>query len=101
MKPSAEEIRTVLREHVYDPELGINVVDLGLIYDVTVEEGRIVVDMTLTTPACPLAASLPTAVEQVLRERFEGYDVEVNLVWEPRWTPERMSEEAREMLGGR
>lgn len=101
MKPSAEEIRTVLREQVYDPELGINVVDLGLIYDVAVEEGRIVVDMTLTTPACPLAAALPTAVQQVLRERFEGYDVEVNLVWEPRWTPERMSEEAREMLGSR
>lgn len=101
MRPSADEVRAVLRERVYDPELGINVVDLGLIYDVEVEEGRIVVDMTLTTPACPLAASLPAEVEQALRERFAGYDVEVNLVWEPPWTPERMSAEAREMLGGR
>ena len=99
MKPSAEEVRAVLRDRVYDPELGINVVDLGLIYDIQVEEDRIVVNMTLTTPACPLAASLPAEVEQVLRERFEGYDVEVNLVWEPRWTPERMSKEAREMFG--
>ena len=55
--------------------------------------------MTLTTPACPLAASLPAEEEQVLRERFDGYDEEVNLVWEPRWTPERMSKEAREMFG--
>ena len=57
------------------------------------------VDMTLTTPACPLATLLPAQVEEVLRERFTGYDVEVNLVWEPRWTPERMSKEAREMFG--
>jgi len=99
VRPSAEEVRAVLRNRVVDPELGINVVDLGLIYDVEVEENRIVVDMTLTTPACPLAALLPAQVEEVLRERFTGYDVEVNLVWEPRWTPERMSKEAREMFG--
>jgi metal-sulfur cluster biosynthetic enzyme len=99
VRPSAEEVRAVLRDRVVDPELGINVVDLGLIYDIEVEENRIVVDMTLTTPACPLAALLPAQVEEVLRERFTGYDVEVNLVWEPRWTPERMSKEAREMFG--
>jgi len=99
VRPSAEEVRAVLRDRVVDPELGINVVDLGLIYDVEVEENRIVVDMTLTTPACPLAALLPAQVEEVLRERFTGYEVEVNLVWEPRWTPERMSKEAREMFG--
>ncbi|MBC7221971.1 metal-sulfur cluster assembly factor [Candidatus Bipolaricaulota bacterium] len=99
MRPSADEVRAVLRERVVDPELGINVVDLGLIYDVQVEENRIIVDMTLTTPACPLAALLPAQVEEALRERFSDYDVEVNLVWEPRWTPERMSEEAREMFG--
>ncbi|MGB9758134.1 MAG: metal-sulfur cluster assembly factor [Candidatus Bipolaricaulaceae bacterium] len=99
MRPSADEVRAVLRDRVVDPELGINVVDLGLIYDVQVEENRIIVDMTLTTPACPLAALLPAQVEEVLRERFAGYDVEVNLVWEPRWTPDRMSQEAREMFG--
>lgn len=101
MRPTPEEVQALLRERVVDPELGVNVVDLGLIYDVQVGEGRISVDMTLTAPGCPLASSLLGEVEQVLRERFEGYEVEVSLVWEPRWTPERMSEEAREMFGGR
>ncbi len=99
MRPTADEVRAVLRERVFDPELGINVVDLGLIYDVQIEEKRIVVDMTLTTLGCPLATYLPAQVEEVLRERFPDYDVEVNLVWEPQWTPERMSKEAREMFG--
>lgn len=99
MRPTGDEVRAVLRENVYDPELGINVVDLGLIYDVQVEEKRIVVDMTLTTPGCPLASFLPGQVEEVLREKFPDHEVEVNLVWEPPWTPERMSKEAREMFG--
>ncbi|MBC7318103.1 metal-sulfur cluster assembly factor [Candidatus Bipolaricaulota bacterium] len=99
MNPSAEEVRAVLRDRVVDPELGINVVDLGLIYDVQIQGNRIVVDMTLTTPGCPLAALLPAQVEEALREAFSDYDVEVNLVWEPRWTPDRMSKEVREMFG--
>lgn len=100
MRPTAEEIRAVLQDRVVDPELGLNVVDLGLIYDIQIEGNRIVVDMTLTTPACPLSALLPAQVKEVLREKFADYEVEVNLVWEPRWTPERMSPEARQMFGG-
>lgn len=99
MRATVEEIRASLRDRVIDPELGLNVVDLGLIYDIQIEGNRIVVDMTLTTPACPLSGLLPAQVEEVLRERFADYEVEVNLVWEPRWTPERMSPEAREMFG--
>jgi metal-sulfur cluster biosynthetic enzyme len=98
VRPSPEEVRSILRDRVVDPELGVNIVDLGLVYEVRVEEGRILVDMTLTTPACPLAALLPAQVEEVLREQFSSHEVEVNLVWEPRWTPERMSEEVRRMF---
>lgn len=100
MKPTTDAVREVLRERVIDPELGINVVDLGLIYDVEIAEGRISVDMTLTTPGCPLAGTLAAQVEETLRQAFPGHDVEVSLVWEPRWTPEMMSEEARRHFGG-
>ncbi|HAF70701.1 MAG: hypothetical protein XD60_0856 [Acetothermia bacterium 64_32] len=98
MEVTQEAVREVLRERVIDPELGINVVDLGLIYDVAISGGRISVDMTLTTPGCPLAGTLAAQVEEVLRQAFPGLDVEVSLVWEPRWTPELMSEEARRHL---
>ncbi len=96
--PAPGQVQAVLRQ-VTDPELGVNIVDLGLVYGVRVEEGRIHVEMTLTTPSCPLAAALPARVEEVLRAHFPGQAVEVALVWEPRWTPERMSEDARRQLG--
>lgn len=97
--PTAEEVLEVLRQRVVDPELGMNIVDLGLVYDVSIEGDRISVDMTLTTPGCPLAGTLAAQVEEVLRRSFEGYDVDVNLVFDPPWSPERMSEEARRALG--
>ena len=99
MEVTQDAVREVLRERVIDPELGINVVDLGLIYDVEISGGQISVDMTLTTPGCPLAGTLAAQVEEVLRQAFPGFDVEVSLVWEPRWTPELMSEEARRHFG--
>jgi len=101
VKPTTDAVREVLREKVIDPELGVNVVDLGLIYDVDISEGKISVDMTLTTPGCPLAGTLAAQVEEALRQAFEGYEVEVSLVWEPRWTPEMMSEEVRRYFGAR
>ncbi|MGC9530054.1 MAG: metal-sulfur cluster assembly factor [Candidatus Bipolaricaulaceae bacterium] len=99
MIPSEAEIRQVLREKVVDPEVGMNVVDLGLIYAVQVEGDRVSVDMTLTSPGCPLAGDLASQVEEVLREAFPDHEVEVSLVWEPRWSPEMMSEEARRSFG--
>ena len=96
--PTAGQVRAILRG-VMDPELGVNVVDLGLVYGVHVAGNRIQVEMTLTTPSCPLASVLPTEVEQTLCERFAGHEVVVNVVWEPRWTPEMMSEDARRQLG--
>ena len=86
-------------KQVVDPEIGINVWDLGLIYGVEVDEAnRVNIKMTLTVPGCPLAAYLVQAVKLKLQEA-DFQDVDVELVWEPRWTPERMSDKAKEMLG--
>ncbi len=86
-------------ESVIDPELGISVVDLGLIYNIQIELGKISIDMTLTTPGCPLAAMIASEVEERLRQTFEGTQIEVNLVWDPPWTPDRLSESAKRQLG--
>ena len=86
-------------ENVIDPELGINVVDLGLIYNVLIDANKISVDMTLTTPGCPMAGMLAGSVEQAVRQAFEEADVEVSLIWDPPWTPDRLSEAARQQLG--
>ncbi len=93
-----DQVRTALTD-VIDPELGINVVDLGLIYNIQIEEKKISVDMTLTTPGCPLAGMLSGSVEQALREAFPGMDVEVSLVWDPAWTPDMLSDSAKAQLG--
>lgn len=103
MAPSlliAEDIvREALRE-VIDPELGENLVDLGLVYGVQVDGARVAVDLTLTTPGCPLHASLHSAAERAIRLMVAGVEeVEVKLVFEPRWTPERMSDAAKRRLG--
>jgi FeS assembly SUF system protein len=85
---------------VRDPELPVNLVDLGLIYELIVERGGTVyVEMTLTAPSCPVAGSLPGEVEKAIRTVSGVGDVRVKLVWTPPWTQDRMSEEARLELG--
>ena len=85
---------------VWDPELGLDIVSLGLIYDVRVGDGSVDVDMTLTTPGCPVSASMPAEAEAAVRAAVpDGVDVVVNLVWEPAWTPERLTPVAMERLG--
>lgn len=85
---------------VRDPEIPINLVDLGLIYELMVKKGGIVfVEMTLTTPSCPVAASLPGEVKAAVGAVPGVEDVRVKLVWTPPWGPERMTEEARLELG--
>ncbi len=87
-------------KEVYDPELGVNVVDLGLVYGVSAERGQVRVTMTLTTPGCPLHASLAEAVESAIEFMVPGVEsVAVDLVWEPPWTPDRITEAGREALG--
>ena len=90
-----EALRTV-----YDPEIPVNIYDLGLIYEITSDdEGQVNIRMTLTSPACPVAGILPGQVEEAAR-RVEGVtDVRVELVWEPSWSMDLMSEEAKLELG--
>lgn len=94
-----EQVISALRA-VYDPEIPVNIYDLGLIYSLDIRDDRSVqIGMTLTAPACPVAGSMPGAVERAVK-RVPGIDtVSVELVWEPPWTPERMSDEARLELG--
>ncbi|HUN69808.1 MAG TPA: metal-sulfur cluster assembly factor [Burkholderiales bacterium] len=85
---------------VNDPEAGMNIVDLGLVYGVEVSPPVATVRMTMTSPACPLGDYLTDAVRDALRARFpELEEVKVELVWDPPWTPERMSGEARDFFG--
>jgi FeS assembly SUF system protein len=90
-----EAIRTV-----YDPEIPVNIYDLGLIYTIDIDpEGKVHIDMTLTAPGCPVAGSMPTYVEDTVSLVDGVREVEVELVWDPPWTPERMSEDAKLALG--
>ena len=87
-------------KEIYDPEIPVNIYDLGLIYGVEVDdEADAVVTMTLTTPHCPVAESMPGEVELRAASVPGIRDAEVNLVWDPPWSPEKMSDEARLELG--
>ena len=92
-------VREALRS-VQDPEAGMSVVDLGLVYGIEVGERRVRVAMTMTSPACPVAPYLVDEAAAAIRAVApEGTDVEIDLVWEPPWTPERMSAEAQKRFG--
>ena len=85
---------------IYDPEIPVDIYELGLIYDVAVDaDGDAVVTMTLTTPNCPVAESMPGEVEMRVLSVPGIRDAEVKLVWEPAWDPSKMSDEARLELG--
>ncbi len=99
----AEELRAAVIaeiQKVYDPEIPVNIYELGLVYDVSVEEsGAVEVRMTLTSPACPVAGSLPPEVEARVAGVPGVRSVRVDLVWDPPWNPSMMSEAARLELG--
>lgn len=84
---------------VLDPDIQMNIVDLGLVYSVAIEEDQVNVTMTLTTPACPVGPQLMANVEHVVKNLEEVDKVVVNLVWEPMWNPGMMSDEAKLELG--
>ena len=96
-----EELVTTALKEVIDPELGINIVDLGLIYDLQIDdEGHINIVMTLTTPGCPMHASFKRDIEETLwRTLPELQGVSVDLVWSPPWTPDLITPEGRAELG--
>lgn len=85
---------------VVDPELGVNIVDLGLVYRAERSVNGINIELTMTTPACPLGEMMSEEIKLVLRNRFRDVaDIVVAIVWDPPWSPELMSEESRRQLG--
>jgi metal-sulfur cluster biosynthetic enzyme len=93
-----DEVRDALRK-VIDPELGLNIVDLGLVYDIRVEEGAAEIDMTLTSPGCPAGPQI-LASAQAAAGTVEGVnEAKVDLVWKPFWSPDRIDPAVRAVLG--
>ena len=93
------EVREALRS-VEDPEAGMNIVDLGLVYEIDAQPGKVRVQMTMTSPACPVGPYLVDEAAAAVRAAApDGTEVQVDLVWEPPWTPERMSPEAQGRFG--
>ncbi len=93
-----ERITDILRT-VIDPEIGINIVDLGLVYEINISDNLIDITMTLTTPGCPMHGSITDWVKRIIEMTIPNVGVNVNLVWEPKWTPDKMSDEAKLQLG--
>ena len=98
--PALDEdiVRAALRR-VKDPELNLNIVDLGLVYGIVVEGPRVVINMSLTSPGCPSGPEIMTAAEQQVRALDGVQDVAVNLVWDPMWSPERIEPRIRAYMG--
>lgn len=98
--PLTPDLVTELLHDVIDPELGVNIVDLGLVYDVTIADGGdVTVVMTLTTPGCPLGGFIEDEIQDSLAQAPQVGRVRVNVVWEPPWDPDCMTDLAREQLG--
>jgi metal-sulfur cluster biosynthetic enzyme len=89
-----EALKTVI-----DPEIGVNIVDLGLIYNLEFDDHYVTVTMTLTTPGCPMHNSLTNWVKEALMGIGDNVGAKVNLVWDPPWSPDYMSDEAKKQLG--
>lgn len=97
--PTPDTVRKALRA-VKDPELNLNIIDIGLVYDVEVAEGgRVRVKMTLTSPGCPAGTEILDDVKQVLTDMEGVESVDVELVWDPYWTPDKMDPRVRAFLG--
>jgi metal-sulfur cluster biosynthetic enzyme len=97
--PTSADILEALRD-VIDPEVGMNIVDLGLVYKTDVVEAHVAVALTMTTPACPLGESIIEESKVAIQRHVPGIrSISVDLVWEPPWRPSMMSEAARKRLG--
>ncbi len=100
MKKIKKDILNAL-SNVKDPELGVNIVDLGLVYNIEVNlnKNEAIVSMTMTTPTCPLLGLIMKDVEEELSKVKSIEKIHIDLVWDPPWTPDRMSEKAKKQLG--
>src|SRR6267142_637786 len=95
---SSDAVRQALRQ-VKDPELDMNIVDLGLVYDVEVDDGLVRINMTLTSPGCPAGPMITNDIYKVVRAMEGVKDVDIDIVWEPYWTPDRIDPKIRAMMG--
>lgn len=95
---SEESVYEAIKE-IIDPEIGINIVDMGLIYEVDIDDTTVDITMTLTSPGCPAGGQIVNGTQHVTQQMEGVEEVNVNVVWTPRWTPELMSEEAKDELG--
>jgi metal-sulfur cluster biosynthetic enzyme len=91
-------VAALLRD-VIDPEIGVNIVDLGLVYSIRISEGTALIQMSLTTPGCPLSAYMEDSVHRVLWGSPGIEDVDLQIIWEPAWAPDMMSDRAKRELG--
>lgn len=96
--PQPDAIRQALRQ-VKDPELDLNIIDLGLVYDVEVDDGAVHIDMTLTSPGCPAGPMITNDAYKAVRAIEGVKDVDIEIVWEPYWTPDRIDPKVRAMMG--
>jgi len=96
--PDADAVRTLLRQ-VIDPEVGANIVDMGLVYEVEIGADNIRIRMTMTSPACPMGEMILDDVRAVLADKLPDWPADVALVWEPPWNPSMMSARTRENFG--
>jgi metal-sulfur cluster biosynthetic enzyme len=103
MAIAEDTVREALKQ-VIDPELFVNIVDLGLIYDITLEQQEdgktnVAIDMTMTSPACPAGPQLVANSKSIVGQIEEVSEVEIKIVMDPAWTPDRMTEDAKDQLG--
>jgi metal-sulfur cluster biosynthetic enzyme len=96
--PSPDQVRLALRK-VKDPELNLNIIDLGLVYEVRVDDAVVQIDMTLTSPGCPAGPQIMTDIERAVRAMPGVDDVVLNLIWTPFWTPDRIEPRVRAYMG--
>ena len=99
MALTEEQVIEALRD-CYDPEIPVNVVDLGPVYDIDIQDDKVNIDMTLTAPGCPVAGTLGPEIQMRLLSVEGVNDAEVNIVWDPPWTPDMLRPEGRELLSG-
>ena len=95
---SEATVRQTLRS-VKDPELNLNIIDLGLVYDVDVEDGNVHIQMTLTSPGCPAGPQIMNDIHKAVRAMDSVKDVDIEIVWEPYWTPEKIEPKVRAIMG--
>ncbi len=98
---TVEGVREVIRQNVHDPEIGLNIVDLGLVYNIDIKDGKVVdIEMTLTSPGCPVGPQIIRGVQTYVNRAYPDLEaINIHIVWSPLWNPDMMSQAAKDQLG--